>query len=376
MRIGVDAHVLSGKFQGSRTYLLNLYRHVLRNQQQNEYIFFGHWDEELPYGEDVRYVPFKSGSRIRRLTFETHPLLVANNIHWYHTTYISPLRVPCRTVVTIHDILFETHPQYFTKQEVWRNRWFVRRSAHKAEQIHTVSEYSKQALIRLYGVPEHKIHIVPNGVDLHKFTSEGKAESIRRIRELYGVENYLLMVGRIEPRKNHITLLKAYKKLQDMAVSAGPLVIVGRPDFQSKPFFDAIEELGLQNSVHVIESVGDEELPHMYRGAKLFVYPSYAEGFGIPIIEAMACGVPVVTSNTTAMPEVVGNAGLLADPHSPELLALAMFDMLANDRLREEFSVKGVIQAQKWTWDRAADAYLEAIQTLDAGHARGAENGR
>jgi glycosyltransferase involved in cell wall biosynthesis len=365
MRIGVDMHVLSGKFQGSRTYLLNLYQHVLKKQQQkDEFYFFGHWNDDQPYGNEVRYVDFKSDSKIKRLTYETHPLLLENKINLYHTTYITPIRVPCETVVTIHDILFETHPQFFTKQEVWRNKLLVRRSAKRAKQIHTVSQFSKQALIELYDVPEHKIHIVPNGVDLTKFSPGNKAKAKEDILNKYGIEEYILTVGRIEPRKNHLSLLKAYNILKERNVKLGKLVIVGKPDFHFKQFLEAIDDLKLQDDVKIIDSVDDQTLPDIYRAAKLFVYPSFAEGFGIPPLEAMACGVPVISSNTTAIPEVIGDAGILINPNDIEQLAAAINEILSNPDMIKVFSEKGEEQSKKWSWDHASQLFINATQNL------------
>lgn len=366
MRIGVDAHVLSGKFQGSRTYLLNLYQHVLMqpHAQRNDYTFLGHWQEELPFGNEVKYVNFKSESKIKRLVYETSPLLEENNIELYHTTYISPLQTPCNTVVTIHDILFETHPQYFNRQEVLRNKWLVRRSAKKAKQIHTISEYSRHALVTLYGIPEDKIKIVPNGVNLDTFSPENKEAAARLVAEKYGVQNYLLTVGRIEPRKNHIALLKAYRQLKAANIDCGKLVIVGKPDFKFKPFFDLLKELNLSNDVLIIDSVNDAMLPLIYRAARIFLYPSFAEGFGIPPLEAMASGVPVISSNTTAIPEVIGEAGILIDPNKPEQIAAAVVELLERSDKRAQLIHNGLLQCEKWTWGNAAEAFHSAIKQI------------
>lgn len=365
MRIGVDAHILAGKFQGSRTYLLNLYHEVMKLGDHNNYCFFGHWSSEYPYGNEPKYVEFKSSSKIKRLTYQTSPLLKQNKIELYHTTYISPLMVPCNTIVTIHDVLFETHPQYFTKKEVLRNKVLVKYSAKKAKQIHTVSDYSKRKIVELYGVPEYKVKVVPNGVDLTRFSPHNKELSRDIVYEKYGITNYILTVGRIEPRKNHIQLLKAYQILKEKQQDGlGSLVIVGSPDFGFKHFFEKMKELHLEEDVKIIDSVDDEMLPHIYRGAKLFVYPTFAEGFGIPPIEAMACGVPVISSNTTAIPEIIGDAGILIDPNNVLEIAERMEEVLSNSSLQTELISQGYSQAAKWTWQSAARSYLDSIQEV------------
>jgi glycosyltransferase involved in cell wall biosynthesis len=144
----------------------------------------------------------------------------------------------------------------------------------------------------------------------------------------------------------------------------GTLVIIGKPDFGFKEFFNKINELGLQDCVKIIDSIDDEYLPHVYRAAKLFVYPTFAEGFGIPPLEAMACGVPVITSNTTAIPEIVGNAGLLISPDSEEQIADQMENVLNNPELELKMQQLGLLQSKKWSWSRAADAYIEAIEDI------------
>ncbi|SDS29533.1 Glycosyltransferase involved in cell wall bisynthesis [Paenibacillaceae bacterium GAS479] len=365
MRIGVDAHVLAGKFQGSRTYLLNLYNEVVKQSNPDDYVFFGHWGEQeaKPYGSNSKYINFQSESKLKRLTYQTSPMLKKNEIKLYHTQYISPLMVPCDTICTIHDVLFETHPQFFSKKEVLRNKILVRYSAQRAKQVHTVSQYSKNKIIELYGIPEHKVKVVPNGVDLSRFTPENKEESKALIEQKYGVRDFILTVGRIEPRKNHIALLNAYKILLEKNIPIGKLVIVGKPDFGFQSFFNRIEELNLKPYVQIIDSVDDEMLPHIYRAASVFVYPTFAEGFGIPPIEAMACGVPVVSSNSTAIPDVIGNAGLLIDPNDFIQISDSIFKIIQLDDKRKIVN-EGYRQAKKWTWQSAASSYICSIKEI------------
>jgi len=237
--------------------------------------------------------------------------------------------------------------------------------AKKAEQIHTVSEFSKQAMVDIYHIPESIIHIVPDGVDLSLFNKNNCESASIRVRNIFRVENYILSVGRIEPRKNHIGLLYAYSEVKQQQKDIGPLVIVGQKDFKYKKFFELISRLKLNDSVKVFEGVTDEMLPDIYKAARLFVYPSFAEGFGVPPLEAMACGVPVVTSNTTAIPEVVGNAALLIDPNKPHEIAEAIFKLISNRKMANDFVTKGIEQAERFSWHNASLSYLEAIKNMD-----------
>lgn len=365
MRIGVDCHVISGKFQGSRTYFLNLYSAVLAIDNQNEYFFFGHWDNKTPFGQKANYVEFPTKSRWKRLTYQTYNLLIKHEIDLYHTNYISPFLLPCKSLVTIHDILYETHPSYFTKREVFRNRLLVKISAKRAAQIHTVSEYSKKNLLDIYKLSNKEVRIVPNGVDLVKFSPDNRDDISQQIENKFGIKDYILTVGRLEPRKNHVGLLHAYAKLVQKYDAVGPLVIVGQKDFGNKNLFITLNELNISDRVVILENIDDDLLSSIIRVARLFVYPSFAEGFGIPPLEAMACGVPVITSNKTAIPEVVGNAGILVDPSDYEMIYEAMYKVISEATLARELSIAGRAQAEKWSWQNAAIKYIESLKELN-----------
>ncbi|MBT2724004.1 glycosyltransferase family 1 protein [Bacillus sp. ISL-46] len=364
INIGVDAHILSGKFQGSRTYLANLYENILIQDKVNTYNFLGFWEDGKPFEGNSSYITYKSDSRIKRLAYQSYGLLKEREIDILHSQYISPIFLPCKSVITIHDILFETHPEYFTKSEVIRNKILVRYSAKRANQIHTVSNYSKNKLIEIYGIEENKIKIVPNGVNYNLFNNVNIEQAKKVIKEKFGVENYILTVGRIEPRKNHINLLKAMKIVKKFEKQTPPLVIVGRPDFGFDKFYKELNEFELNKDVFILDSIDDKFLPLIYKAAKVFVYPSFAEGFGIPPLEAMASGVPVITSNLTAIPEVVGNAGLLVNPLEPNEIAKAIRSILNNQDMADSLSNKGITQSKKWSWESSAKSYLESISEL------------
>ncbi|HQT27254.1 MAG TPA: glycosyltransferase family 1 protein [Burkholderiales bacterium] len=365
MRIGVDCHVLSGKFQGSRTYMANLYQAVLDLRPTHDFIFFGHWREGKFFGEGHDHVDYPSESRWKRLTYQTAPLARRYRLEALHCNYISPLLLPAKSVLTVHDLLFETHPQFFDRSQLLRNKFLIRRSARKAGQIHTVSEFSRQALIDIYRLPEESVFVVPDGVDLKKFSPGDKRSAAARVFEKYRIRDYVLSVGRLEPRKNHVNLLRAYALLKSRKEEVGPLVFVGQKDFGFHELFEMISKLGLDKDVRILERVDDAVLPDVYRAARIFVYPSYAEGFGIPPLEAMACEIPVVASCASAIREVTGDACLHVNPASSEDIAQAMHAIISDQSLADELSRKGGKQAKMWTWGKAAEKYLNAVAMME-----------
>ncbi|MBS0344151.1 MAG: glycosyltransferase family 4 protein, partial [Proteobacteria bacterium] len=218
---------------------------------------------------------------------------------------------------------------------------------------------SRQEIARLYDVDPARIAITTNAIDTQRFFPglEG-AEHVRAL----GLEpgRYVCTVGRLEPRKNHLNLLRAYALLPQPRL---PLVVIGQRDFHSDGIFSLVRELGLEPHVHFLEKVPDQALPALLRHAAVFAYPSFAEGFGMPVAEAMACGVPVVTSSTTALREVAGDAALTADPASPQEIAAAIGHLLADPAARAQAAERGLRQVMKFDWLHAAEVLVEAYRT-------------
>ncbi len=267
-----------------------------------------------------------------------------------HTQYIIPLPSLSKTVVTIHDVLFESHPQYFQPLFRLRSRILMRWAAWQAEHIFTVSEFSRTEICKRYGVAGTGITVTTNAADTGRFyPGLDGAEVIEKRGLVPG--GYFLTVGRLEPRKNHVTLFQAYAGL---AADAPPLVVVGQKDFGFEAMFEVLKDSPLRDKVLFLENVGDKELPALYRYCLAFAYPSLAEGFGMPPLEAMASGVPVIVANNTALTEVVGHAGELVSSTDVASLRQAMQRIIDNPELRSAFAQKGLKQAQLFSWDEAA----------------------
>lgn len=369
-RIGVDFHVFDGKFQGSRSHLLGVFGELTRLCPEYDFVFLLEKTEELGqlpgFSEpNVERVLMPAANPLKRLAVGLPALRRRLSLDLVHTQYVIPLQPVRGNAVTIHDVLFEPYPEYFGRFFVWRSRLMMRWSARNTDLLFTVSEYSRREIADRYGVSAERIVVVHNAVDRQVFFPGPQGADLVRARGLQP-GGYLLTVGRIEPRKNHAALLKAYRALSG---TPPPLVIVGQRDFGYGDFEAEMARMPRDRQVIVLSEIGDGELPALYRHAQVFVYPSFAEGFGMPPLEALASGVPVVTSASTAIPEVVGDAGLLVDPKDPQGLQEALERLLHSPELRADFARRGLARADHFTWKAAAQnlavAYRAYFQTVD-----------
>lgn len=305
MRILVDAHIFDKSFQGSRTYIQGLYLALIEKRPEWHFYFVAQNLNTLKqvFGEspNIHYLKLNKGNKYFRLAWELPKLIRRNNIDFAHFQYITPIFKASKYIVTTHDILFEEErfKHFFPFKYRLINGALFKRSAKLADVLATVSEYSKQQLHQIYNIPTSSIYVTPNAVE--KVNSQKKTNYIK---EKFGCENYILYVSRIEPRKNHLTLLKSFVNLK-LHEQGYQLVFIGSLDIESdamQAFIEANKAI-LENRVHYFSNIGGEDLHQFYFNCKLFVYPSFAEGFGIPPLEAALHHVPVVCSNATAMSE-------------------------------------------------------------------------
>jgi glycosyltransferase involved in cell wall biosynthesis len=278
---------------------------------------------------------------------------------FHATEHLLPRFSSVRTVFTLHDLIFLFHPE--THKPL--NRWFLTlmmpRFLRAADAVIAVSECTKRDAIRFYRIPEEKITVIYEGVN-PRFRP-ASPETIAAVRARYNLpEHFILYVGTIEPRKNLTALLEAFHHL--LATHDLRLVIVGKKGWLYEGFFRRLRELGLGDRVIFTGYVPDEDLPAIYSAADLFVFPSLYEGFGLPVLEAMACGTPVICSNTSSLPEVAGDAAFLVDPTDVCSLAGAMEQALTDEHLRSELMAKGLERARWFTWEKAAAKTLEVYR--------------
>lgn len=370
MRIAIDASTISTQ-GGPRTYVLGLINALLRIDTANEYVVFYNDPVHLGRFPLASEVVLQGKNPLARLWRE-HVLIplacLRERIDLLHCPKSAiPYFSPCPVVVTLHDLIPLKHPktEKFAAQLYWRLQIPI--AARRSAFIITDSEHARKEILEDFGCLPEKVKAIMLGFDplMIKPRAAADGDSVRR---KYGLPSeYLLYVGTIQPRKNLDTLIQAFYRLKQGGSFDHKLVIVGRKGWLYDQLFTRIKELGLDSEIIFTGFVPDEELPYIYDSAKLFLYLSLFEGFGLPPLEAMACGVPVITSNTTSLPEVVGNAGITVSPTDVDAVVLAMQQVLTDPLLAEKMRESGRSRAQLFSWETAAHETLAVYKQVRGG---------
>lgn len=317
----------------------------------------------LPLGQLAWRLSVLASQIVRQPYAPLARLVEANSMLYHATEHLLP-RLDTPTVLTVHDLIFERHPEHHTRRNVWFLKVGMRLFTRAAGAIIAVSEQTRRDLIDLYALSADKIHVVYEGVD-PRFRPASEAE-VARVRAHYRLARpYLLMVGTLEPRKNHAAALQALARLK---AEGHPhmLVIVGGSGWLFEPVHRLVEDLGLQNDVLFTGYVPAADLPALYSGAACVLLPSLYEGFGFPVLEAMACAAPVVCSNVSSLPEVTGDAALLVPPTDVDALVAALRLVLSQPALTDVLRCRGPLQAARFRWDRCAAETVEVYRALAA----------
>ncbi|MBI2196519.1 glycosyltransferase family 4 protein [Candidatus Daviesbacteria bacterium] len=293
------------------------------------------------------------------------------DIFFSPTHYIPRFRpAKVERVVTIFDLSFLHFPEMFIQKDLWQLKGWTKFSVENAEHIVTISEFSKGDIVKQYGLNKDKITVAYPGYDNDKFKVQSAKLEVEVIKKRYKIgDNYIIYIGTIQPRKNLIRLMEAFARVvQD--VNGLELVVVGKTKGEGKQgwmYKDILQtptDLGIEDKVKFLGFVPTEDLSSLLSGAVAFIQPSLWEGFGIPVVEAMACGVPVIVSNVSSLPEVVGKAGLLVDPYSVDQIEQAIRTIVSDKKLQQKYSKEGTIQARKFSWDKMAREVLEVFEKI------------
>jgi glycosyltransferase involved in cell wall biosynthesis len=276
---------------------------------------------------------------------------------------LPPTRRACRALLTVHDLSFVHHPDAFVPPLRRYLERVVPRSIERADLVLADSAHTRSDLIKLFAVPRDRVEVIYPGVDA-RFRPQSKPDESSRLRERYAIGDrpYVLSVGTLQPRKNYVRLIQAFVRSQASRETNTQLLIAGRRGWL---FEDILAEAEKHDSVRLLGFFEDRDLPALYRGAALFAFPSLYEGFGLPVLEAMACGVPVVCSRASSLPEVAGDAALLVDPLDVDALGEALTRALEDGDLRRRMVERGLVQAARYDWARSAAQLLSVIESLE-----------
>ena len=360
MRIAIDAHSVGTGLGGNESYATNLIEALAAIDQANRYTLYVTKREAVErFGN--RWPNFSVRSTLPHTPLIRIPLTLSaelrrNPVDVLHVQFTAPPFSPCPVVVSIHDLSFEHLPQTFKWRSRKQLRITVRRTARQASQVIALSEYARNDIVNTYQVSPEKISVIPLSAG-DSFRPIRNEEELQRVRQTYGIKGeYMLSVGAIQPRKNLSRLVAAYSRLRHAKpeVKLPKLVLAGKCAWLYDETLRAIKELELSDAVILTGYVPEGDLPAMYSGALCFIYPSYFEGFGLPPLEAMQCGVPVIVGDRTSLPEVVGDAGILVDPFDVDALAGAIEKVISDSNLRTELGVQGLARAKLFNWQETA----------------------
>jgi glycosyltransferase involved in cell wall biosynthesis len=371
MKIAIDFRSLSsGRISGVENYCLNLLENLPLLDQKNQYAFFYNAlrRRRLP---DFHYVnseikqkkiPSKFlnlGLKLNLVKLES----LTGPVDWIFMPNLNQFSISPKTklAITVHDLSPVVTPQFYdTKRRLWHKFLNYKKAFHRANVLFAVSEYTKNDLIKIFKIPAEKIRVIYPGVDHKTFQPSIPVPELRQVRNLYGLPGkFILFLNTIEPRKNLAGLIKAFEKTGGDSW----LVIAGRLGWKYSQDFELIKNSRKSAKIKYIGYVNEGHKAALIKLARALVYPSFYEGFGFQPLEAMAVGTPVLVSQLSALPEVVGDAGLLVNPYDENNLAEGLNEILDNDALRQQLIKKGFIRAEKFTWQKTAQEILNNFKS-------------
>ncbi len=373
MKIGIEGQRLFRKSKHGMDFVtLELIRHLQEIDRQNEYVVFVKPDSDICIEETTNFkIQFVSSLCYPDWEQWGLPRIAAREqVDILHcTSNTAPIRSSIPQILTLHDVIFLEDPKPTGSSKNWYQRLgnkyrkaIVPTVAKQCQMIITVSEYEKEQIVKTLPLPSEKVKVVYNGVS-ERFKQIRDKRMLEQIKEKYRLpKKFILFLGNTDPKKNLKGVLRAYSIYVENNQAVVPLVIV---DLKQKYLSAVLKELnllGLQEHIVLTGYIPNRDLPAVYNLSELFLYPSLRESFGLPILEAMACGVPVITSNTSSMPEVAGDAALLVDPKDALLLANDIGAMLSHNNLRQRMIRKGFRQAERFSWHNTAEQVLQIYE--------------
>ena len=370
MRFSVDAHAIGRHLTGNEVYVRNLLRGFAALDQTSDFIAYlsnnvNGAAAAVPERFIQRHV---SANSFVRLGLDLSRKLRDDRPDLIHVQYTAPVSCPVPIVVSVHDVSYLEHPEYFPLARALQLRITVKRTIQRAVKVITPSDFSRRAIVRAYGLDERKIEVVPIAVS-PTFRPVAREAAYAFVQSRFRIPApIVLTVGDLQPRKNQIGLIRAFERL----IGENPalkhrLVIVGQKTWFSDRIVETARRSKVADRILFTDFVNDDDLLQLYNACDLMVFPTFYEGFGLPILEAMACGRAVACSNTSAIPEVANAAAILFDPKSTDDITRAMRDVLVDSELRTRMERLGQHRASMFTWERTARRTLEIYYEVAGG---------
>ncbi|HEV2989702.1 MAG TPA: glycosyltransferase family 1 protein [Candidatus Angelobacter sp.] len=363
MKIAIDAHSIGSQAGGNETYFRQLLHGLAQDPSDNRYIIFHAGPDGIPeIARDPRFSLVSIPKNpVLRMGIALPWLLRRTKPEVFHCQYVLPPFTRTKTVVTIHDLAHEHFPEFFHPLQGVRMRRQVRKTAVRADHITTVSKFSANDIERTYRVPREKISVAYQAPS-DRFRPRDKQACREHLARTYKIDSpFILYVGRLQQRKNLPRLVEAYARLKRQETK---LVIVGKKDWQAEMLFAKISELGLEKAVIFPGYVSDDDLPLFYNAAEVFVFPSIFEGFGLPVVESMASGVPTITSHGSSLEEVAGEGTLLVDPMDVSSISGAIERVLESRELQNQLIQRGLSRAAQLKPENFALKLLDTYRLL------------
>ncbi|MDP3900116.1 MAG: glycosyltransferase family 1 protein [bacterium] len=369
MIIGIDAsRAIRKEKTGVEWYARNIIENLVKIDSQNQYLLYcddkpDNWLKGLGDKKNVKIKQLHWGLPYLWTQGRLSLGMILNQPDvLFIPASAMPVLHPKNTVITIHDVAFKKFPNSYSSRQLAYLKWSTQFAAKSAQRVITISEFSRQEIMKYYNLPAEKITVTHLSCDQDMYRVISDRAEINKTLEAYNIDRpYLLFVGRLEKKKNIVNLIKAFSILKKEYQISQKLILIGNKGYGWPEAKKIIEENSLQKDIIMPGYVQQASLPFLYNAADVFVFPSNYEGFGIPILEAFACGTPVVASDSASMPEVAGEAASMVNPEKVEEIALAINKVLTSDSFRKELSEKGLAQAQKFNWEKCARETLRAI---------------
>lgn len=364
MRIGIDGSRSAKEIHtGTEMYSTKLIQTLMQIDCENQYILYTPKDltprlGNLPANFSQKIIPFGKAWTQIRLSWEM--LKDSSKLDvLFVPSHTIPLIHPKKTVVTIHDLGFLHFPELYSKSELAYQKFGLNMAIKHAAHIITPSIYTKKDIVRNFGLNPKKITVIYHGYDDHLYKP-------RLYPKKEDEEPYIFFVGRLEYKKNILGLVQAYEMLRREPKIKHKLVLAGNPGFGYDEYLEYIKTLkeNIQEDIIELGYIPDQELASWVKNASIFFFPSYFEGFGIPVIEAMACGVPVVTAKITSIPEIAGSAAILVNPNKPFEMAVALSRLINDPKLYKTFVSKGKVRASLFSWEKSANETLRVLEEV------------